>query len=290
MTTPAHIASNATMTPSASIVGSSGIDTGTRINARQLALLLRIAMADAPLLDTITFTTRRVGQGESLFHIGDPFQSLYVVRTGVMKTITLDASGAEQVVCFPMRGDALGADGIASGRYTAAVIALEASDVIVVPLATIRRFARECPSLDHLVIQLISRSIVQEQALLCIIGTLGAEGRVAAFLLDLSERMGALGYSRSSLVLRMTRQEIGSYLGLQLETVSRAFSAFAAAGIIRANLKQIDILDVEGLRRVGHEPVSIPQRALVRRVSAPSKHHAPVTPRPVQTLFSYAVA
>ena len=206
-----------------------------------------------------------------------------------MKTISIDESGAEQVMSFPMRGDAIGADGIASGRYASEAIALESSEVIVVPLAIIRRCARECPSLEHLAFQLISRAIVQEQALLCIMGMLGAEGRVAAFLLDLSERMGALGYSRSSLVLRMTRQEIGSYLGLQLETVSRAFSAFAAARLIRANLKQIDILDEQGLRGVGHEPVSIPPRAQVRRVSALSKHVAPVTPRPIQAMLSCAV-
>ncbi|MFN0300959.1 MAG: helix-turn-helix domain-containing protein [Burkholderiales bacterium] len=265
-------------------------ETGTRISARQLAALLRISVDDQPIVASVYFTTRRVHQAESLFRAGDAFQSLYVVRSGVMKTISLDESGAEQVMAFPMRGDAIGADGIASGRYASEAIALESSEVIVVPLATIRRFARECPSLEHLAFQLISRAIVQEQALLCIMGTLGAEGRVAAFLLALSEQMGALGYSRSSLVLRMTRQEIGSYLGLQLETVSRAFSAFAAAGLIRANLKQIDILDAAGLRRVGHEPVTVPQRAHAARVGASSKHRTPVTPRTLQSMFPFAVA
>ena len=284
----ANLAMHATIKPT--LCDSTPAESGTRISGRQLAVLLRIAVDDQPILDSVTFTTRRIHQAESLFRAGDEFQSLYVVRSGVMKTISLDESGAEQVMAFPMRGDAIGADGIASGRYASEAIALEWSEVIVMPLATIRRFARECPSLEHLAFQLISRSIVQEQALLCIMGTLGAEGRVAAFLLDLSERMGALGYSRSSLVLRMTRQEIGSYLGLQLETVSRAFSAFAAAGLIHANLKQIDILDADGLRRVGPEPVSIPPHAQVRRVSAPSKHRAPVTPRPIQIMFSYAVA
>ena len=244
-----------TCTPADSVASEpSSAETVTRVSARRLASLLRITIPDDPTLDAITFTTRRVSHGYGLFHAGDEFHSLYVVRSGVMKTITIDASGAEQVVCFPMRGDAIGADGIASGRYVSEAIALEACEVIVVPLATVRRFARECPCLDRLALQLISRAIVQEQALLCIMGTLGAEGRVAAFLVDLSERMGALGYSRSSLMLRMTRQEIGSYLGLQLETVSRAFSAFAAAGLIRANLKQVDILDADGLRHVGREP------------------------------------
>ncbi len=284
----ANLAMHATVQPT--LRDSTPADTGTRVSARQLALLLRITVTDQPIADSVYFTTRRIHQAECLFRAGDEFQSLYVVRSGVMKTISLDESGAEQVMAFPMRGDAIGADGIASGRYASEVIALESTEVIVVPLATIRQFARECPSLEHLAFQLISRSIVQEQALLCIMGTLGAEGRVAAFLLDLSERMGALGYSRASLVLRMTRQEIGSYLGLQLETVSRAFSAFAAAGLIRANLKQIDILDAEGLRRAGHKAVSIPARTQARRVGAPSKHRALFTPRPIQTMFPYAVA
>ena len=277
---PTNIAMNSTPGPT------TNNRTSTRISARQLAALLRITVDDQPILDTVMFTTRRVRPAERLFRAGGEFQSLYVVRSGFMKTITLDESGGEQVVAFPMRGDAIGADGIASGRYPSEAIALESSEVIVVPLATIRRFARECPGLERLAFQLMSRSIVQEQALLCIMGTLGAEGRVAAFLLNLSERMGALGYSRSSLVLRMTRQEIGSYLGLQLETVSRAISAFAAAGLIRANLKQIDILDAEGLRKVSYEPVSIPQRALGRRVSSPL--HGPLTPP--HALFPLTIA
>jgi CRP/FNR family transcriptional regulator, anaerobic regulatory protein len=243
----------------------------TRVSARQLAGLLHIDVPDEPALDSVTFTTRRVRPGYGLYHAGDAFHSLYVVRSGVMKTITVDASGTEQVVCFPMRGDAIGADGIASGRYPSKAIALETCEVIVVPLATVRHCTRECPSLDRLMLQLISRAIVQEQTLLCIMGTLGAEGRVAAFLVDLSERMGALGYSRSSLVLRMTRQEIGSYLGLQLETVSRAFSAFSAAGLIRTNLKQVDILDEDGLRHVGRESA----HAMTRPLRA---IHLPVEP------------
>ncbi len=139
--------------------------TTTRTSARPLAVLLRIAVDDQPLLDSVMFTTRRVRPAERLFRSGDEFQSLYVVRFGFMKTITLDESGGEQVVAFPMRGDAIGADGIASDRYASEAIALESSEVIAVPLGTIRRFARECPSLERLALQLMSRAIVQEQAL-----------------------------------------------------------------------------------------------------------------------------
>ncbi len=284
MSTPTNIAMNAALRPTANN------SAATRVSARQLAALLRIAVDDQPILDNVMFTTRRVRPAERLFRAGDEFQSLYVVRSGFMKTITLDESGGEQVVAFPMRGDTIGADGIASGRYASEAIALESSEVIVVPLATIRRFASECPSLERLAFQLMSRAIVQEQALLCIMGTLGAEGRVAAFLLNLSERMGALGYSRSSLILRMTRQEIGSYLGLQLETVSRAFSAFAAGALIRANLKQIEILDADGLRRIGHERVSPFHYAPVPQACAPLVSRKYRTARHIGTVCPFAMA
>jgi CRP/FNR family transcriptional regulator len=144
----------------------------------------------------------------------------------------------------------MGADGIDSGHYSSTAISLDTSEVVIVPLASLARLAYECPKLEALLYRVLSRELVRVQNMAWTLGTLGAEGRVAAFLLTLSARLGALGYSRSSFNLRMTRQEIGSYLGLKLETVSRALSALNGAGVIQVHQRSIDIIDADRLRGV----------------------------------------
>ena len=197
---------------------------GALISAIEVARLLRVELPATPEIERIAFPTRRVRLGESLIHAGATFQSLYVVRSGTFKTVTLDPSGSDQIVAFPIKSDVVGIDGIDSGRYAADVIALEDSEVVILPFARLARLARECAGLETLVYRTLSRELVRDQAHLWMLGSLGAEARVAAFLLHLAERFGALGYSRKSFILRMTREEIGSYLGLKLETVSRTFT------------------------------------------------------------------
>ena len=144
----------------------------------------------------------------------------------------------------------MGADGIDSGHYSSTAISLDTSEVAIMPLASLTRLGYECPSLEALLYPVLSRELVRVQNMAWTLGTLGAEGRVAAFLLNMSERLGALGYSRCSFNLRMTRQEIGSYLGLKLETVSRALSTLNAAGIIQVHQRSVDIVDADALRAV----------------------------------------
>jgi CRP/FNR family transcriptional regulator len=240
-------------------------ESGVQLDMHELARLVRFELGEHRALPGITFTTRRIGAGEALYRGGDEFGALYVVRSGFFKTIAFDTGGTEQVLSFPMRGDVLGADGLASGRYTSEPIALEASEVVVVPFARITALAREVPALERIVYRLLSRELVREQGLLYVVGMLGAEARVAAFLLNLGDRFATLGYSRSSFMLRMTRQEIGSYLGLKLETVSRALSAFDTAGLITVHLKRIDVLDAAALRRCIEEPASAVASALTAK-------------------------
>ena len=222
----------------------------TRVTARELVKLLRFDCENDPALDSLVFTTRRVSAGEVLYRAGDACQSFYVVRSGVLKTVAINEEGAEQVLSFRIKGDPVGMDGVGSGRHASEAIALENVEVIIVPIAVLSRSARACPVLDGLAYRALSRELVREQALIYVIASLRAEARVAAFLVNLADRYGALGYSRTSFVLRMTRQEIGSCLGLQLETVSRTFSAFAAARLIVVDLKNIEILDLAALRRI----------------------------------------
>ena len=223
---------------------------GANLSVRDLTRLLHIDCPDEAWLARTTFALRRVREGESLMRAGDRFHSLYVVRSGCFKTVYTDFSGSEQVLGFPMNGDLMGADGIDGGHYRSTAVSLDTSEVAIVPFANLARLVYECPRLESLLYRVLSRELVRAQNMAWALGTLGAEGRVAAFLLALSTRLGALGYSRCSFNLRMTRQEIGSYLGLTLETVSRALSTLNAAGIIQVHQRSVDIVDVDALRGV----------------------------------------
>ena len=231
---------------------------GANVSVRDLTRLLHIEYPDDAWLARTAFALRRVREGEALVHAGDKFHSLYVVRSGCFKTVYTDFSGSEQVLGFPMCGDLMGADGIDCGHYSSTAVSLDTSEVVIVPLTSLARLVYECPSLEAMLYRVLSRELVRVQNMAWTLGTLGAEGRVAAFLLNLSARLGALGYSRSSFNLRMTRQEIGSYLGLKLETVSRALSALNTAGIIQVHQRSIDIVDAGALRGVIDPAAGVP--------------------------------
>jgi len=153
------------------------------------------------------------------------------------------------VTGFHMAGEVLGMDGIGTGHHTADLIALEDSEVCVIPYSHL-----EEPSLQRQLHKVMSRELVRDQGVMTLLGTMKAEERLAAFLLNLSQRFGARGFSPSEFHLRMTRDEIGSYLGLSLETVSRLFSRFADDRLIAVQQKHIRILDVKGLKAVMFQP------------------------------------
>jgi len=221
-----------------------------KIRFADLVAMLGIALPDEHRFLDLTFPVRRIKAGEALHRAGDEFKALYVVRSGFFKTVSIDTTGAELVLGFPMGGDVVGLDGVDSGQYLADVIALDISSVAVIPFAQLSQLAREYPCVEKLLYSLFSRELVHKHAMFWLLGTLSAEARVASFLLELSDRFHRLGYSRTSFALRATRQEIGSYLGLKLETVSRTFSAFAAAGLMDIDRRQVALRDLDGLRRV----------------------------------------
>ena len=247
---------------------------GANVSVRDLARLLHIDCPDDAWLARTVFALRRVRDGESLLRAGDKFHSLYVVRSGCFKTVYTDLSGSEQVLGFPMSGDLMGADGIDSGHYSSTAISLDTSEVVIVPFASLTRLADECPKLEALLYRVLSRELVRVQNMAWTLGTLGAEGRVAAFLLSLSTKLGALGYSRCSFNLRMTRQEIGSYLGLKLETVSRALSALNTSGVIQVHQRSIDIVDADGLLAAIDPTVNIAAGGAAHPGSSPSRTEA----------------
>ena len=195
-------------------------------------------------------TRLKVSQGDALFRAGDRFDSLFAVWTGFFKTVLTTAQGREQVTGFEMAGDLLGLDGIYADRHAVDAIALEDSQVCVIPFGALQSLAREEPMLQQRLHRLMSLEIVSDHRAMLHLGSMYAEERLAVFLLDLAARLEARGYSGSSLLLRMSRAELGSYLGLKLETVSRTLSRFQANGLLHVSHREVRITDPEGLRRV----------------------------------------
>jgi CRP/FNR family transcriptional regulator len=200
--------------------------------------------------ERLAFHRVRVSRGASLYRTGDHFASLYGVRSGFFKTLALLEDGRHQVTGFRMSGELLGMDAIGSERHACNAVALEDSEVCVIPFAGLQALAQEMPSLQRHFRRAMSREIVRGQGMMLQLGTMSAEERLALLLLDLSRRFAAYGYSSSEFNLRMTRNEMGSYLGLKLETVSRIFSRLQNEGLIRVRQKFIRIMDRPRLEQV----------------------------------------
>ena len=196
---------------------------------------------DMKRLDEVVATRHHVKQGELLFRDGEPFKSLFAIRTGFFKTSVSTPEGHEQVTGFQMAGEIIGLDGIVNDQHTCDAVALEDAEVCVMPFDRIEEISREVTALQHHVHKIMSREIVREHGVMMMLGSMRAEERLAAFLLNLTTRLHARGFSRSELVLRMTREEIGSYLGLKLETVSRVLAKLAANGLIRIDNRHVSV-------------------------------------------------
>jgi len=201
-------------------------------------------------IDELVLTTRRVHVGEHLFRAGDALDSLYAIRSGFFKSYALTECGRSQVTAFPMAGDLAGMDGIGSGAHVQNVVALETGDVCVVPYAQLQKRIGLFPRLNHRFNRIMSREIVREQDLMALLGTMDGEAKVAEFLLSLASRLEARGYTSTHLDLRMSRAEIGSYLGLSLETVSRIVSKLHRLGLIRIRGREVGFVDHRGLRAI----------------------------------------
>ena len=190
---------------------------------------------------------RKVHQGERLFRAGDRFEAMFQIWTGFFKTVLATRQGHEQVTGFQMTGDLMGFEAIDAGLHSVDAIALEDSQVCVIPYANLEALGREVPPLQRHFHRIMSREIVGDHDAMLRLGSMTAEERVAAFLLSLSDRLRERGFSPSSILLRMTREEIGSYLGLKLETISRTFSKLQAGGLLFVCQRQIKITDPAGL-------------------------------------------
>lgn len=210
------------------------------------------ALTDQELtrFDSIVSATRLIKRGDALYRANDPFQSIYAIRAGSFKTVVMHRDGREQVTGFHLAGEVLGLDGVCTEHHSSDAIAIEDSNVCIIPYALLESLCAESKGLQQQVLRMMSGEIVRESSLMMLLGTMSAEQRVAAFLLNLSGRMKARGYSAAEFNLRMTREEMGNFLGMKLETVSRMFSKFQRDGLLQTHGKQIRIVNLDALGRV----------------------------------------
>jgi len=219
-------------------------------NLRELCMPLGLSNTELERLDGVVASRRKVKRGGLLFRNGEKFQNLFAIRTGFFKTCIASEDGRDQVTGFQMAGEIVGLDGIMNDHHTCDAIALEDAEVCVMPFDRVEELSREITSLQRHVHKIMSREIVRENGVMLLLGSMRAEERLAAFLLNLVQRLHARGFSQSELVLRMTREEIGSYLGLKLETVSRTFSKFVEDGIVEVKQRHVRILNTDALKEI----------------------------------------
>jgi CRP/FNR family transcriptional regulator len=219
-------------------------------NLRELCMPLGLTADELGRLDDVVASRRKVKRGSLLFRNGEKFTSLYAIRTGFFKTCVASEDGRDQVTGFQMAGEVMGLDGIVNDHHTCDAIALEDAEVCIMPFDRIEELSREINGLQRHVHKIMSREIVRENGVMLLLGSMRAEERLAAFLLNLVQRLHARGFSQSELVLRMTREEIGSYLGLKLETVSRTFSKFVEDGIVEVKQRHVRIVNTDALKDI----------------------------------------
>jgi CRP/FNR family transcriptional regulator len=203
--------------------------------------------------DQLAMQKRKVNRGAALYRNGDTFETLYAVRSGAFKSVGISRQGDEKVTGFHLPGEILGLDAIGPGRHGYDALALEDSEVCIIPFAELEELAGSVPALQHQLFRALSSDISRDQGLMLLMGSMSAEQRLAAFLLSLSRRYERLGFSANRFVLRMTRDELGNYLGMTLETVSRLMSRFQREGLVSVRQREIELNDIGRLMElVGH--------------------------------------
>ena len=217
---------------------------------RELCLPVGLRPDEFEQLDTVIKQSHRLKKGEFLFRSGESFHSLYAIRTGFFKTTVASQDGRDQVTGFFMSGELIGMDGICTHSHSCDAVALEDSEVCELPFGHMEALSKEIPSIQTHFFRLMSREIVRDQGVMLLLGNMRAEERIAAFLLNLSQRLHHRGFAANDFILRMSREEIGSYLGLKLETVSRTLSRFHQEGLIVVEHKHIRLLKPELLHQM----------------------------------------
>lgn len=217
-------------------------------NLAELCLPVDLTAKEIHKLDELSVSKRVFSRSDYLYRSGDKFRSLFAIHSGSFKTQVLHEDGREQVTGFQMAGEIIGLDAISTDIHACEAVAMENSVVCELPFNRLESLGREIPTLQRHIHKIMSREIVRDQGIMLLLGSMRAEERLAAFLLNLSQRFAARGLSATQFQLLMSRQEIGSYLGLKLETISRAFSHFQNKRLINVKVRTIEIINLPGLQ------------------------------------------
>jgi CRP/FNR family transcriptional regulator len=237
--------------PTAAVISIRDLKTHcNNCSMRELCLPVGLGADAMRQLDDVIEERVRLKKGDDLYRVGETFRALYAIRGGSCKTTILSEDGREQVAGYHIPGDLVGLDGIGAFRHGCQAVALEDTEVCVLPFERLEALAHRLPPLQKNLHRLLSREIIRDHSVMLLLGTMRAEERLAVFLLSLSRRYRERGYSATEFVLRMTREEIGSHLGLKLETVSRLFSRFAQEGLIEVQGRFVKLLDMAALRQL----------------------------------------
>ena len=216
-----------------------------------VCLPLAVSGSELTQLEQIMKRGRPLKRGEHLYRASDPFESVYAVRSGAVKSYSLSEEGDEQVTGFYLPGEIVGMDGISTAHHMSSVKALETASVCEIPFDRLEQLSQKIPSLQHHFFSLMSREIQADRELHMLLSKKSADDRVAHLLLSISARHQRRGLSPSSFRLPMSRYDIANYLGLAVETVSRIFTRFQQQGLIRAEGREVEILDRGALCHVG---------------------------------------
>jgi CRP/FNR family transcriptional regulator, anaerobic regulatory protein len=239
------------MQPSLRIVDTDKLKTVcSNCSLQELCLPAGLSTDEMKMFELMVDRRRPLKRGDYLYRSGVALQALYAVRSGFLKSCVPHEDGREQVAGFHMMGDLIGLDAIGTDAHLCDAIALEDSEVCEIPLSSLETLSRKIPALQQHFNRIMSREIARDYGVMLLLGSMRAEERLAVFLLNLSQRFAARGYSSTEFHLRMTREEIGSYLGLKLETVSRTLSQFQSQGLIKVQNKHLHLLKIDKLREL----------------------------------------
>lgn len=235
--------------PSAKVIRLAALKAACQdCSLRGLCLPLGLNEADMHALEGTVKSQRKLKKGETLYRAGDPFRALFAIRSGSTKTCEISTDGSVQITGFHLPGELLGIDAISNEQHPCDVVALESTELCELPFDKLEALARVLPGLQHQLFRIMSREIMNEERQLLMLGRMKAEERLAVLLLSFSERYARLGFSATDLHLPMSRQDLGDYLGLALETVSRLFSRFQEEDLIRVQGRDVHIVSLDRLK------------------------------------------
>lgn len=212
------------------------------------------------LLGKISIRSHKFERGEHLFQINDTLKSVYIIRSGSVKTYTYIQDGEEQVTGYHLSGKLLGLDAIGTGQYAQSAMALETCSICEIPFTKLEHISKELPQLQNILLHAMSDEIREDHYQLTLLSRMPAASRLAGFLLGLSYHFQQRGYSGSNFNLSLSRHDIANLLGLAVETVSRLFTQFQEEGLLIVDRKHIILNDMEGLRKLSPGYVDLVRR------------------------------